>query len=88
MPSRVTFVAVVRARVYAPFVCCSESAVSNSFTRGGDPLRPRVRCTLHRTNIRHPVIILGNNRQLVGGASSNEISRRAVIERLLVRERE
>lgn len=33
----------------------------------------------------HPVIILGNNGQLVGGASSNEISRRGVIERLLGR---
>lgn len=44
--------------------------------------------TLDRASIRHPVIILGNNRQLVGGASSNEISRRMVIERLLVRGRE
>lgn len=58
------------------------------FTRGGDLLRSSCWYTLDRASIRHPVIILGNNRQLVGGASSNEISRRAVIERLLVRGRE
>lgn len=40
------------------------------FTRGGDLLRSSCWYTLDRASIRHPVIILGNNRQLVGGASS------------------